>query len=186
MVIHPGRSQFPFVNRDVRCVITRDKICVPSSKIKPFLFHASKPTSPSPSPPPPSSWESALVIYNLEPFHFLCNYETADNPARFIIHEAADVPHFSSLPPPPPLLLPLPVLQSWARKNAIEIARLFSTRGRLSPRRGLQKAGRRQMGHRGHTQGGGFAFILPLERGGEGGGGEETRIYVDDPIRSGN
>lgn len=42
------------------------------------------------------------------------------------------------------------------------------------------------MGHRGHTQGGGFAFILPLERGGGEGRGEETRIYVDDPIRSGN
>lgn len=70
----------------------RDKICVPSSKIKPFLFHASKPTSLSPL------WESALVIYNLEPFHFLCNYETADNPAHFIIHEAADVPHSSPRP----------------------------------------------------------------------------------------
>lgn len=68
-----------------------------------FFTRLNPPLPPPPPPPPPSSWESALVIYNLEPFHFLCNYETADNPARFIIHEAADVPHFSSLPP-----LPLP------------------------------------------------------------------------------
>lgn len=113
------------------------------------------------NPPPP--WESALVIYNLEPFHFLCNYETADNPARFIIRSCR-----CSFPPPS---LP-PAVQSCARKNAIE-SRAFSTRRRLSPRRDSKKR-RHQMGH-----GGGFAFILPLER-------ERTRIYVDDSIRFGN
>lgn len=116
---------------------------------------------------PPLPWESALVIYNLEPFHFLCNYETADNPARFIIRSCRC--SFSSLSLPP-------ALQSCARKNAIE-SRAFLPFLREEDYHLVETAKSRGMEHR--RSRGGFVFILPLEL-------EKTRIYVDDSIRSGN
>lgn len=119
------------------------------------------------NPPPP--WESALVIYNLEPFHFLCNYETADNPARFIIRSCRC--SFS------PLSLP-PALQSCARKNAIE-SRAFLPFLREEDYHLIETA--KSVAVRWDTgdREGGFVFILPLEL-------EKTRIYVNDSIRSGN
>lgn len=104
---------------------------------------------------PPLPWKSALVIYNLEPFHFLCNYETADNPARFIIWSCR-----CSFP-----LSPSPSRSTKLRtqkRHRIALVPAFSMRGRLSPRRDCKKR-RSQMGH-GRHKGEGFAFILPLEQ----------------------
>lgn len=102
-----------------------DKICVPASKIKPFLFHASKTLLP------------LEYTRNLQfrPFHFLCNYETPGNPGRFMIRTGrCSRPTKSHAKTP---------------SNLARVPASSSTRRRLSPHRAraLAQKPRRDMGH---------------------------------------